>query len=504
MAASAPLHEDVLRHLWSRQYLRADELRTSDDRPLRVIDPGQLQRGAGPDFHDAVIEIAGRTYRGDIEFHRSIEDWETHAHGMDERYNSVVLHVVFASSSRPFPTHVESGREVPVLFLDRFLTAPLEEIAEHTIRDEVTHRRGPIRCYGKTGHLAPALIGQLLGTLFLERIQRRTEALANRLAEITEEHEHTLSEPPSVYGEPPDGGDPQEIPVPTFCIERGALNRLVIWEQLLYEGIMEGLGYSGNRTPFLRLARILPLWRWRQLDARGPLTNAEIEALLFHTSGLLPASGDVDDPHTKAHIHELSVALAGLGWMPAEVLGASDWQLAPTRPSNFPTIRIGAAGLILAKILHGHLFQHIITVCSGEHAGGKEKRDMLLGQLETGEDSFWSYHYVFGDATAQAHTLLGRVRRSEILINTVIPVCCLYANIFEKERIRAGALSAALTMEALEENAIIAKMQDQLIGTSMALTHAFQQQGVMELYRSYCQHERCEECAVGRAVFPHA
>ena len=77
---SVEIHEDILRHLWSKQYLDTDRLTTLDGRKLKVIAPGILNRGGGPDFRDGVIILDGQTFRGDIEFHRTTDDWNIHLH----------------------------------------------------------------------------------------------------------------------------------------------------------------------------------------------------------------------------------------------------------------------------------------------------------------------------------------------------------------------------------------------------------------------------------------
>ena len=54
-------------------------------------------------------------------------------------------------------------------------------------------------------------------------------------------------------------------------------------DQLLYEGMMEALGYSKNKGPFLQLARKTPL---NILIGQPP---EKIQALLFGIAGLLPS-----------------------------------------------------------------------------------------------------------------------------------------------------------------------------------------------------------------------
>ena len=53
--------------------------------------------------------------------------------------------------------------------------------------------------------------------------------------------------------------------------------------QLLYEGVMEALGYARNRKPFRELAQRVP---FAQLMGKS---DEEIQAVLFGVAGLLPS-----------------------------------------------------------------------------------------------------------------------------------------------------------------------------------------------------------------------
>lgn len=80
--------------------------------PVRITDAGEWNRGAGPDFLRAEIELNGRRLRGDIELDLNAEDWERHAE--DERYNGVVLHVVLNAPAATWFTRTAAHAEVPV------------------------------------------------------------------------------------------------------------------------------------------------------------------------------------------------------------------------------------------------------------------------------------------------------------------------------------------------------------------------------------------------------
>ncbi len=88
----------------------------SADGRLRGIYAGRLNRFDGPDYQGAEIEYCGRIYRGDIEIHREVQDWERHGHHHDRRYDGVVLHLVSRSSADgPPPVRNSKHRIIPTL-----------------------------------------------------------------------------------------------------------------------------------------------------------------------------------------------------------------------------------------------------------------------------------------------------------------------------------------------------------------------------------------------------
>ena len=68
---------------------------------LRVLSPGTWNRMPGPDFHNAKLELNGKTLHGDIEIHRKTSDWISHGHGGDPMYEHVILHVVRQDDASP-------------------------------------------------------------------------------------------------------------------------------------------------------------------------------------------------------------------------------------------------------------------------------------------------------------------------------------------------------------------------------------------------------------------
>ncbi|MDD5316398.1 MAG: DUF2851 family protein, partial [Candidatus Cloacimonetes bacterium] len=69
------MEERFLYHIWDEGHLTPD-LRCISRKDLRVVYQGQFNTGRGPDFKNAIIELAGEQLRGDIEIHLKTTDWQ--------------------------------------------------------------------------------------------------------------------------------------------------------------------------------------------------------------------------------------------------------------------------------------------------------------------------------------------------------------------------------------------------------------------------------------------
>lgn len=93
--------ERELYALWEERAVTGARFVTLDARDVIVLSRGVRNCGPGPDYHNAVLIIAGRLTTGAVEMHRREHDWFLHGHDRDEAYRSVILHVLGdASESR--------------------------------------------------------------------------------------------------------------------------------------------------------------------------------------------------------------------------------------------------------------------------------------------------------------------------------------------------------------------------------------------------------------------
>jgi hypothetical protein len=495
---STNIHERFLRHIWSQQYLKQSALCAADGKPVNVLAVGTLNEDGGPDFRNAKIKIDGTTFAGDVEIHRTVYEWLQHHHESDPRYNRVILHVVLEGNAEQSPTVVQCGRTVPVLVLEPFLSESIRSVWQKTILDERARRNESIKCYRVNDAVNADMLRRWLNHLSVERLELKLRRLEERLKQLAHENSFMVREHLRRYRSSREGSL-NEIPPPIPDLTHADFAKKELWEQVLYEGVMEGLGYSKNREPFSRLAQTVSLAWIRNSDFAGDLFG--MEAVLFGASGLLPKTLTLKEKESRVYCRELTrrwrkerVHYRG------DVLHAADWQFFPTRPTNFPTVRLAAVPQLIGKFVSGDLFRKVIQTLKLSLAPIETQR-ALLALFSVEPHPFWSMHYTFDERTGKPINPLGRSRTDDIIINSILPISLLYARVFKDKTVRERVLQLNRSLPALSENSVTRLMAKQLLKGKIRLDSVGAQQGVIQLYKYYCVEERCEECEVGKLVF---
>jgi hypothetical protein len=493
------IHERFLRHIWSQQYLQHSALRTVDGRTLLVLRVGKLNTEGGPDFRDAAIKLGGTTFCGDVEIHRTPVEWLRHRHQKDPRYNKVVLHVVLEAAAEGLPTLVSSGRSVPVVILEPFLSESIRSIWQKTILDERARISETIKCFHVNSRVDGTLLKNWIRKLSIERLELKLRRFDERLRELAHLHVLTLRERPHRYASTRVQGNPDDIPPPTRELSQRDLSRRDLWEQVLYEGLMECLGYSKNQDPFTRLARAVTLRRIRDRHLEGE--REKIQAFLFGAAGLLPKIRSLREKESQNYVRMLSREWRALKPLyRSTVLHPADWQFFPTRPTNFPTVRLAAASVLVQRLLREDLFRKMVQILKSPLA--QEDKLISLGDLlSIGPLEFWSTHYHFDHSSAKRVRSLGPERVNDMIVNAIIPLALLYARTFKDLGVREQALALYDVLPPSMENSLTRLMARQLLRGKLKLASVAAQQGVIQLYKFYCREERCAECDVGRVVF---
>jgi hypothetical protein len=153
------------------------------------------------------------------------------------------------------------------------------------------------------------------------------------------------------------------------------------------------------------------------------------------------------------------------------------------RPGNFPTVRLSQFAVFYASNVN--LFSRIRSLWT--------KKD-FYGLFTTTASEYWQRHYNFGKPSSRKNTKLSRAFKDNLIINTVLPLKNLDArergiNIYPRLRKLISHLYK-------EDNRIVGAYRS----LGFPVHHALDSQALIQLYRFYCEKNRCLECALGNQI----
>lgn len=178
---SSFLKERHLQVLWLEQKFLKN-LVTNQGELIEVISPGIWNQKAGPDFLRAHLRIGQRDYRGDVEIHLHDGGWYQHGHHCDARYNNVILHASYESSSHSCFINKENGQQAYSCYLKTGLVVAEEQL--HSLIDldlsfrEIFSERG--RCADRIFQtLSPTQIEKFFRSAAYWRLEKKLNHLQN-------------------------------------------------------------------------------------------------------------------------------------------------------------------------------------------------------------------------------------------------------------------------------------------------------------------------------------
>lgn len=483
---NARITERALRLIWQTQLVSPRDLITTDRRQIVVFSPGSANPDSGPDFLDALLQIGKIVYRGDVEIHCDSGSWFRHGHHRSPAYNSVVLHVAGRDAGRPAVTLAR--RILPLLILPPPGSAPTESSPGspfvHNRTDHSIHISCPFKC-------PAAGILDVLGHLADRRLECRIRQFNERLHQLINERRGILREAARIYG-----GDQATIPDVPVRFARADYTSRAPWEQLLYEALMESCGFEKNQTPFLRLARSVPV---EFLQTRDVNDTRMMMAILFGYAGLLPSIHRIKGKESRAYVLDLKRTWKNLtGERVTPMLQEWSWLFFRLRPSNFPTARLAAMCFLLPRFFDTRSFSQIIEIFRSADSPPLTRIRRLRALFAFEPDTFWKHHLHFFRGSMRGGICIGTARTGDIIINTIVPFILLYARIFGDAPLRLRAYEAFRRHPPLQRNAITRCIQKEVLRDAVSLRSARLQQGAIQLYKTYCVQNRCADCGVGK------
>ncbi|MBE9467191.1 MAG: DUF2851 family protein [Bacteroidetes bacterium] len=293
------MNEAFLQHIWKYHLFDKTELTASTGENIEIINVGQKNIDAGPDFFNAKVKIDDTVWAGNIEVHINSSDWIKHSHNTNKAYDNVILHVVYNNDMQIPRTN---GEPIPTIELK--FNKKLFENYQDLLNNEKW-----ISCENEINTIDEFIIDFWLNSLLIERLENKSEYILKNLNQNNNN-----------------------------------------WEETFYQQLAKNFGTKINQLPFEQLTKSLPLLYL----AKHKNNLLQIEALLFGQASFLETRSD-DDDYYSALKKEYSFLKDKFNLKPIE---KHLWKFLRLRPGNFPTIRIAQFASLIYK--SSSLFSKII------------------------------------------------------------------------------------------------------------------------------------------------
>lgn len=428
--------EKQFREIWKYGDIAGQTLIAENGMIVRIIYPGRPNDGQGADFRDAVIMTDRKMRTGDIEFHLRSGDWRGHNHHLDPVYNRVILHVVKQHNTGT-GTMLQNGSEIPVIVVNESTGA-------------LPFRNRAIRNERSNAGTSCLNIARYANNEDLER--RLNRAGKNRFLQKAKKFSTDLT-----------GIGPGES---------------------LYRGVMEAMGYSGNKDAFLELARKVTLEQLEtKKDAEIPdeAYLLDLQVRLLGTAGFLTAinRGRLDSTGLDRELVEQMMNNIE-SFDSNNTMSPGSWRLFRIRPCNSPIRRLIAMSYLLLRYRKKGLLRGILDLVRSVSDAAKPRE--LEKELVVSADNT-SY--------------LGNHRTAEIIVNVLLPFTFACGENKNEPDLSEKAVTLYAKYPGLEMNSLIKHMIQQLGIEKTAVNTAIRQQGLIHIYKNLCTQGRCHECELG-------
>ncbi len=490
MKNNPKIPEELIYKIWEEKRIDSS-LTTVDGIVVEIIDCGIRNTDeAGPDYRNARIKIGNLTYTGDVEIDTLHSDWKAHGHNLNQRYNKVILHAVLSTDANyPFVV-TQSGRKVPTLSLESFLSSTIRLNIQKDLKEIKSDEKIKMAC-SQLNHITDRRQKlNYLKNLGLLRFRKKCERNIERLKELALLEQLQIKEP-KVYHD-----FHKEITSRVFT--QKDFERFDLWQQLYYEQLFEALGYSKNKEIMLKLSKSADVKFIKSIDS---LSKEKIESILFHISGLFPTVIDIPDEETSEYMrNSMEIWNSVKSNYDSGLINKNDWNFFKMRPQNFPTIRIAAGARLLEKIiLHDQLI-HLLNLFN-DHNETNKFVTKLRNEMITKGEGYWADHYNFNKKTkTKLNYFIGLGRADEMVVNIILPILSVYFEIHSHKENSQRVLDLYLNYYQKESNSLVDQVNDTL-GFKNEKFRSVYYQGMIELFRNFCIRNKCLDCEIGKQVF---
>lgn len=283
------MKEEFLHYVWQHRHYDFLNAKTTNGLSVNVVFPGYHNFDAGPDFLQAVVVIGEMRWVGNVEIHCRSSDWLKHRHQHDDKYKSVILHVVY---EHDMDIQLVDNEYIPTFELkDRI---PQAMFARYS---SLMNEPDKLLCRRSLSYVDSLVVQSQLSEALIARVLRRQSGFQLMLDKCHQD-----------------------------------------WNELIYRVLAVGFGCKKNGGAFELLSQSLP---YRIVRAHLS-SRLQIYALVFGQSGLLDA--DVSDEYSEKLRYEYDYLRYKYRLEP---IGVHQWNWLRLRPQNFPTLRLAQFAQIL-------------------------------------------------------------------------------------------------------------------------------------------------------------
>ena len=290
--------ESLLHYIWFNR-LHFEEQQTLLGERVRIISPGIPNTNAGPDAFNAKVEIDGRLWAGNVEFHVRATDWHRHNHDNHPEYDNIILHVVFEADEQIF---TQSNNPIPTIALNY----PKSILNGYQLLMQ-EHQFCPVRF----SEIDSFRLNQWIDRLLLERLQSKTE----RISQILQSNQNN-------------------------------------WEQAFYVTLCRAFGFGVNSDAMQQIAQSLPL----NVIMHHRDSLEQIEALLLGQAGFLCLTESLTEDEELLWLREYNFLKNKFSLQP---INGVYFKFLRMRPASFPTMRLAQFAMLLHR--NEHLFSRTLN-----------------------------------------------------------------------------------------------------------------------------------------------
>lgn len=275
-------NEELLQFIWRHRLLKPGTYFTTTGLPLKILQQGELNHDAGPDFFNSRIEVNGVTLAGNIEIHIRSSDWLKHGHQGNKNYDNIILHVVYEHDLE-LAQNLQNNVEVFEL---------KQVVSNHTLNSyaKLAEAGDKLSCSGQLDKLDDLKFISWLERMTVERLEHKVKYLESLWH--TFHHDYT---------------------------------------QTFYTALLRNFGFKVNAVPFELLAVHLPA----NILLKHSDNLLQMEALLLGMSGTLEQQ--FADKYMRLLQNEFNHLCYKYKLKP---LNADLFRYSKLRPANFPNVRL--------------------------------------------------------------------------------------------------------------------------------------------------------------------